>query len=214
MLYPLKREAIKLVFLFILIIFYLIIIFSKIRVEIINFKFSSQNKRHINKDYRIVIKLCVFNKVPILKIDITKTKLEKLKIKEKIKNFDFNTIQYKTKLDKNTFKSIKKSEINIKNINLNIELGTENASLTSILLPAISTFLSILLRNKVKKFENQIFIINPVYINQNLINIALSGIFEIKMRHIINIIYILNKKEGVEKYERTSNRRTYGYSYE
>ena len=57
---------------------------------------------------------------------------------------------------------------------------------------------------------------NPVYQNQNLVNLSVSGIFEVKLRHIINIIYILNRKEkkGVKKYERTSNRGSYDYSYE
>jgi len=203
-----------LVFLFILIGFLLLIIFSKIKIEVVNFKFSSEWKRHINKDYKIIIKLCVLDKIPIFKINITKTKLEKLRLKDKIKDIDFKVIQDNKKFDKKLFKSLKKSNIDIDYINLNVELGTENACLTSIIVPAISTFLAILLRKKIKQFEKQIFIIKPVYINQNLINITLSGIFEIKMIHIINIIYVLNKKEGVKKYGRTSNRRSYDYGYE
>lgn len=202
------------VFLFILIVFLLLIIFSKIRIEVINFKFSSQWKRHINKDYKVIIKLCILSKISILKINITKTKLEKLKIKEKIKDIDLKIIENRNKFDKDLIRAIKEINLDIDKINLNIELGTENASLTSIVVPAISTILAILLRQKIEKFENQIFIVKPIYINQNLINIVLSGIFEIKMIHIINIIYILNKKEGVKRYERTSNRRSYGYSYE
>ena len=202
------------VFLFILIVFLLLIIFSKIRIEVINFKFSSQWKRHINKDYKVIIKLCILSKISILKINITKTKLEKLKIKEKIKDIDLKIIENRNKFDKDLIRAIKEINLDIDKINLNIELGTENASLTSIVVPAISTILAILLRQKIEKFENQIFIVKPIYINQNLINIVLSGIFEIKMIHIINIIYILNKKEGVKRYERTSNRRSYGYGYE
>lgn len=202
------------VFLLILIVFLLLIIFSKIRIEVVNFKFSSEWKRHINKDYKVIIKLCILNKIPILKINITKTRLEKLKLKDKIKDIDFKVIQDNKKFDKKLVKAIKKSNIDIDYINLNVELGTENACLTSIIVPAISTFLAILFRKKVKQFEKQIFIIKPVYINQNLINIALSGIFEIKMIHIINIIYVLNRKEGVKKYGRTSNRRSYDYGYE
>lgn len=202
------------VFLLILIVFLLLIIFSKIRIEVVNFKFSSEWKRHINKDYKVIIKLCILNKIPILKINITKTRMEKLKLKDKIKDIDFKVIQDNKKFDKKLVKAIKKSNIDIDYINLNVELGTENACLTSIIVPAISTFLAILFRKKVKQFEKQIFIIKPVYINQNLINIALSGIFEIKMIHIINIIYVLNRKEGVKKYGRTSNRRSYDYGYE
>ena len=74
--------------------------------------------------------------------------------------------------------------------------------------------ISDLLKNKIKSYKTQKFNVKPVFINKNLLNIDFSGIFEIKMIHIINIIYILNKKEGVKKYERTSNRRSYAYSYE
>lgn len=202
------------VFIFVLILIIVLLVFSRIRIEVINFKFSSQTKRHINKDYKVIIKLCILKKIPILKVNITKTKLEKMKIKEKIKNIDFKIIQNKNKFDKNAIKAIKKSNININKINLDLEIGTENATLTSVIVPAISTILAILLSRKIENPKNQLFIIQPVYINQNLINIVFSGIFEMKMIHIINIIYILNRKKGVNKHERTSNRRSYDYSYE
>lgn len=202
------------VFIFVLILIIILLVFSRIRIEVINFKFSSQTQRHINKDYKVIIKLCILKKIPILKVNITKTKLEKMKIKEKIKNIDFKIIQNKNKFDKNAIKAIKKSNININKINLNLEIGTENATLTSVIVPTISTILAILLSRKIENPKNQLFIIQPVYINQNLINIVFSGIFEIKMIHIINIIYILNRKKGVNKHERTSNRRSYDYSYE
>lgn len=207
------------VFLFIciaIILLGIILFFSKIRIEIINFRFDSQLRRHINKDYKIIIKLKAFGLIPIFKINITKTKLEKMKLKEKIKNVDFKVLEDNHKLDKKILKAIKNLKLSIKNINLRLDIGTENATLTSIIVPAISTVIAIVLRKKVKKFENQIFMINPIYQNQNLVNLFVSGIFEIKMSHIINIIYILNKKEkkGVKEYERTSHRRSYGYGYE
>lgn len=207
------------VFLFVfitIIILAIILIFSKIKIQIINFKFNSQLQRHINKDYKIIIQLNAFSFIPIFRINITKTKLEKMKLKEKIRNIDFKVLEDNRKLDKKILKAIKKLNLSIKNINLYIDIGTENASLTSVIVPAISTVLAIILRKKVKNFEDQIFIINPIYQNQNLVNLSVSGIFEIKMSHIINIIYILNKKEkkGVKEYERTSHRRSYGYSYE
>ncbi len=207
------------VFIFILagiILIGIILSFSKIKIQIINFKFNSQSQRHVNKEYEILLKLCILGTIPILKIDITKTKLERMKIQEKIKNIDFKFLEKHPSFDKDILKELKKLDIAIKNINLHIDLGTENASLTSIIVPAVSTVIAIILRQKVKKFENQIFIINPVYQNQNLVNIYISGIFEIKMSHIINIIYNLSKKDkkGVKEYERASHRRSYDYSYE
>lgn len=193
-----------------------ILIFSKIRIQVVNFRFSSQTRRHINKDYKIIIKLYALGFIPILKINIMKAKLEKIKLKEKIKNINLSYLEKNPSFNKEIWKAIKKLNISIKNINLHVDLGTENASLTSVLVPVISTVIAIVLRKKVRNFENQIFMIQPIYQNQNLVNLYISGIFEIKMSHIINIIYMLNKKErkGVKEYERTSNRRPYDYSYE
>ena len=170
--------------------------------------------RQLNKDYKIAIRWYILSKIPIMKFNINKTKMEKIKIKEKIRNIDFKILEEQGKIDVKKLKTLKELKMKIKSVNLNLEIGTENAALTSILVPVISTVIAIVLRKKVRKYENQIFIINPAYLNQNLLNISLSGIFEIKINHIINMIYILNKKEGVNKYERTSNRRSYDYSYE
>lgn len=203
------------VFLFVFLVFILILlIFSKIQIQIDNLSFSSNRIRHINKDYQIIIKLLVFSKIPIFKYNITKTKLEKLRLKEKVRSMDFKILKNRNKFDKKMLKATKKINISIKKIKLYIELGTENASLTSIIIPIVSTVIANIFYKKVENYKNQNFTIKPIYINQNLINILIDGIFEIKMIHIINIIYILNKKEGVKKYERTSNRRSYDYSYE
>lgn len=205
------------VFLFILlavVIITVIFTFAKIQIQIVNLKFYSQKQRHINPDYKIIIRVLVLGKIPVFKINITKTKLEKLRLKERVKQIDWEILQNKNNFDKDLLKAIKILNLNIRKINLNIELGTENASLTSIIVPALSTVIAILLRKKIKNYEDQIFIIQPLYCNQNLINILLSGIFELKMNHIISMICVLNKKEGVKKYERTSNRRSYDYGYE
>ena len=205
------------VFLFILlavVIITVIFTFAKIQIQIVNLKFYSQKQRHINPDYKIIIRVLVLGKIPVFKINITKTKLEKLRLKERVKQIDWEVLKDKENFDKDLLKAIKILNLNIRKINLNIELGTENASLTSIIVPALSTVIAILLRKKIKNYEDQIFIIQPLYCNQNLINILLSGIFELKMNHIISMICVLNKKEGVKKYERTSNRRSYDYGYE
>ena len=172
--------------------------------------------KHTNDNYKIVMKLCIFGKIPILKVTMTKLKLDKLilKFKGKIKNIEIELLSNTNQINKNFIKAMKKVNLMIKKINLNIELGTENAGFTAIIIPLLSTLISIIFRKKVENYNRQFFRISPIYINQNLINIIVSGIFEIKMIHIINIIYVLSKKEGVKKNERTSNRRSYDYSYE
>ena len=231
------------VFLFIITISIILLVtlflFSKIKIEIRNLKYSSNlseqyiknidininknengndnkhKKINIDGNYIIVLKLCILGKIPVINIKITSEKIKKFKFKfkEKIKKIDIQKIEKDMSINK-LKEVLKENKFVINRINLNIEIGTENASLTAILIPIISMVISFLLKNKIKSYKIQKFNVKPVFINKNLLNIDFSGIFEIKMIHIINIIYILNKKEGVKKYERTSNRRSYAYSYE
>lgn len=202
------------VFLFIILIV-LIILFvtSKIRVEVEDFRFLSNMPKKQKTNYKLVAKLCVLSKIPIIKISLTKEKIVKLKNKGIFKNIGVKEIE-KDLNPENLPRIIKENKINLKKIRLKIEFGTENASLTAILVPIISTIISFVIRLKIKDYRNQVFNIKPLFINKNLVNIEFSGIFEMKMIHIINIIYILNKKKGEDKNERTSNRRSYAYSYE
>ena len=69
----LKKEANILVFLFIVfIIFTFIIITAKIEVEIINLVIDSQNKNYVNDRYKIILRLRIWGKLPIIKLTITK----------------------------------------------------------------------------------------------------------------------------------------------
>ena len=214
------------VFLFVfafIILITIILLFSKIKINVNKFNYLSINPKNKKTDYTIIIQLIILKKFSIFEIKFNKNNIMKIeKIKQKIKNkfetFDFTEIKKNKEVKKKILKIIKKLKIDIDKINLNIEIGTENAVLTSFIIPVVATLLTYILKNSIKnnviKSEENKFKIQPIYYNQNLLNILFSGIFEIKMIHIINIIYILRKKEGVKEYERTSNRRTYGYSYE
>lgn len=214
------------VFLFVfafIILITIILLFSKIKININKFNYLSINPKNRKTDYNIIIQLIILKKFPIFEIKFNKNNIMKIeKIKQKIKNkfetFDFIEIKKNKEVKKKILKIIKKLKIDIDKINLNIEIGTENAVLTSFIIPVVATLLTYILKNNIKnnviKSEENKFKIKPIYYNQNLLNILFSGIFEIEMIHIINIICILIKKEGVKEYERTSNRRTYGYSYE
>ena len=207
------------VFLFVLmviLIILLVLVFSKIQIQILDFEISSINKIQVSPKYGGELRWYVFNKIPILKIKLNKNTIRKFKLKEKFIDFDIKIWEERKKIDKDFFKIIKKLKFYIKQLNLKIDIGTENAALTSIIVPIISSVIALFLRNKIRTDEEQYFIIQPIYKNQNYLNVELSGIFEIKMNHIINIIYLLIRKDkkGEDKYERTSNRRSYDYSYE
>ena len=212
------------VLLFLGIIIIELLLLSSIKVTISNLKLSTEKYegRILNDDYTLTISLWGLRRFCIINIEITKEKLENIKLKEKLKTSLRNiatvdlikNIMENRKIDKKTLKKIKKHAPEIMYIKLLANIGTDDAILTSYIVAFISSLLGIGLREPISKFKKNKFIINPVYINKNLLNLELDCIFETKMIHIIYVIYILNKKRRVDKNGRTSNRRTYGYSYE
>ena len=206
-------------FLLVLVIIILMVITIRIKIKFKDFEFSSQNKEHLNKNYKVEVTIYTFNFIPILKLRITNKKINKAlsneKIKKAINEQKIKIIENRNDIDIETIKELKNIKIGINEINLNILLGTEDAAITAFIIPIISTFIAIFLGKKVSKCnDKQIFSIRPVYLSQNLINIKFSGIFQIKMMHIINTICTVNKKRKGDKNERTSNRKPYDYSYE
>ena len=198
----------------------LVILTSKLDIRIINLIIDSQSKKHINDRYEIIIKLKIFGNIPILKFTLNKSRLKKIKqsrkMNEKVKQLEKDIIQNKNKLDVQIIKGLKEFSKNIymEKLDLEIELGTENAFLTSMLVAIFSSILSIGFSKIRVREKNIVYEIKPVYKNENSIKIEISGIFQIKLIHIINTIYVLNKKGGRKNHERTSNRRSYDYSYE
>lgn len=204
------------VFLFILLTIIIVLIFSKIQVEIENFRLNlPKNKNKIlNDTFLFKIKLVIFGTLPIINLKINREKLKKLEnnLKDKKIKLDINKIG--KQITKENINDAKKLQMHIEKIKLKINFGTENTILTSFIVPIISTIWSIVLTKKRVKEEKQRLEINPIYNKENLVNIVFEGIFEIKMIHIIKVICAKIKKRRVEKYERTSNRRAYDYSYE
>lgn len=206
-------------FLFILLIIAIlinvIILLSKIQIQIKNVHFnSSKPKGKLDANYKIIIILYILKKIPILKINVTQSKLKKLKLKEKVRQAEIDIIQNKKKIDKEILYELRKIKVQIKYWNLELLLGTEDAKITALIVGYLSIFLGIYLNKKISKHENKKFSIQPVYLGQNILKLIFEGIFEIKTVNIINIIWNLKKKERRNGNERTSNRRTYDYSYE
>ena len=203
------------VFLFafgLVILLIVLIVFSTINIEIENFNYNTQSykiKCIIN------VKIKILKNIPIFKIKITDDKVRKMYQKFKYK-IDITDIERDKEINRKVKLFIRKLKIELKEMKLRIDIGTEDAVLTSFMVPILGMLISVFIKNNATDYEKQNFIIQPIYCNKNLLNILFSGIFEFKMIHIINIIYILIRKEGVKKNERTttSNRRTYGHSYE
>ena len=131
------------------------------------------------------------------KIDIEKLKKQKLVILNNLKEF--------TKLP-----------VDLQEFKLKLDIGTIDITLTTIINFLIVLIVSILLPQIIKKYDSEKYYyeIKPIYGDRNMVKLDFSCIFNIKIVHIIDITKLVLKKERVKKNERTSNRRSYDYSYE
>ena len=190
----------------------ILILLSTIKLNIKNISIKNiENgikKKEIDKDFDIYLELYLFGKIKAAKIKITDKILKKMHVKENVEDIekDVKTIKKVKSLE-----IIKMLKIKIEELNLNAEIGTEEILLTVFIVTILSSIIGIAFRNC--KHENVKYRIMPLYQFGNTINFNLNCIINVKMVHIIHIIYILLKK-GMIKNERTSNRRSYDYSYE
>ena len=76
-----KRRLKILVFLFVILILIILFITSKIRIEVEEFNFLSKMPKKQKTNYKLVAKVCILNKIPMIKINLTKEKMFKLKNK-------------------------------------------------------------------------------------------------------------------------------------
>lgn len=208
-------------FLFYVLLFVLIIVFlimsMKIKIKIQDIQYNShkhiqeniykeKEKTHFNSNYNFTIILYTLNIIPIFKIKITKKTLDKLnrkthikqKIEEKINEEELIKLEEKYNLKKDFMKIIKNIKISIEEIDLKIEIGTENAILTSFIVPTISTILAILIVNSKNNIENKKFKITPIYQNKNIVKVNVDGNIIVKFSNIVNTIYILNNNKKVK----------------
>ena len=209
-----------LIFLLIILIIFLCLVTIKIKLKIVNLEFNSLKGKgkYISENFLATITIYILEKIPIGKIRIDKAKLKKMQDSNKLNkmknDFSQKLIENENNFDKDFFIAVYNFPLGLYDTNLKLEIGTEGVMLTTFIIPFVSTIIALILK-KYAKNNHQKFKVNPIYKEKNILKLEFNGIFEIKMIHIINTICILKKKKGrVKKNVRTSNRRSYDYSYE
>lgn len=205
-----KREVVYMIlFLFclglvvFLCVLMLIVILSSVKIKIHQI-YNSETKR---KELLNKVSLYLLGKIKIFEINVKP---------KKVKNVSKNKKSKKVlKYIKKDLKVLKYLHIDIEKLKLELKIGTENVVVTSMIATAITSIISYILAKNIKHYkkENYEYKILPIY-NKNIIDIYIDCIINVKIVHIMYVIYILIKKRREEKYERTSNRRSYDYSYE
>ena len=190
-------------------IIYLLLL-SDIKIQINRLQIR-KNEVGAKVEILIGVGIYLFNRFKIIEFTIDNKKLKKLYQSGKL---DIKRLRDHQKFNKDSLKTIKKLKFNIEQFKLVGNIGTENAILTSFISVLIHSMIAILVIPKIKDKRNYYENVMPVYLNQNIVNLTLYCIINIKIVHIINIIYIYLKKESVKSHERTSHRRTYAYSHE
>lgn len=217
----------------------IIVIFnSSFKLSISKLKIDTENG---NIDYEIKFGLYFMKKIRIIGLKLNKDKQEKIKRRiQKLQNSKLIKKLSKTSIKKiplklekklereilfNNIKQLKLAKIIFKNLKIeilkfkmNLQIGLEDVIITSSLITIISVIVPIILRltNKyIKNINNYRYKILPIYGNKNVLKLDLDCIINLKLVHIINIIYIIVKmKRRSDKNERTSNRRSYDYCHE
>ena len=165
-------------FLFILVIFTILIIAihtSKIGIDIKNLIIDTDAEEKINEDGKIYVYLLLFNKIKLFRKNVRNIPMKDVKFETS----DFDIKIFKNKDIKiNYLELIQNINIDIKNIDLNVNIGTEDAGITAILVGILAGILGII----IKKPRYQIL---PIYANRNLLKINLNGIFTIYLMHYI-----------------------------
>ncbi len=165
-------------FLFILVIFTILIIAihtSKIGIDIKNLIIDTDAEEKINEDGKIYVYLLLFNKIKLFRKNVRNIPMKDVKFETS----DFDIKIFKNKDIKiNYLELIQNINIDIKNIDLNVKIGTEDAGVTAILVGIFAGILGII----IKKPKYQIL---PIYANRNLLKINLNGIFTIYLMHYI-----------------------------
>ena len=175
-----------------LIILTILIVFTTIQIHIENLrlKIPKINKRNINQDYKITIKLYILNKINFFKLDITKTKMEKIIIRKNINLLKKKIEKDKNNIDIKTLKNLNKLKLKLDQIKLQIYISLEDASLNAISVGAVAGVCGMVM-GKLKNeniLQKNYWKIIPLYQNKNSLEIKISSNIEVK---IIDIIYFL-----------------------
>ena len=165
---------------FILLILWIAIYTSRVGVEIQNLRIDTEQPKgqKINKDSKIFIYILILGKFKLFKKNVRNIDTGKIKFQNKDLDIEF----FKDRDIKVDYKDLlRKINIYFDQIDLNIQIGTEDAAITAILTGIISAGLGMILRKP--KYE-----VIPIYANKNLIKIKLDCIFSV---HLMQYIYKL-----------------------
>ena len=176
-------------FIFLTIVIILIIIIgiaihtSRIGIDIKNLIINTENPKgkKINEESKIYVYLLIFGKIKLFKKDVKKMKQPNLKLEKGKMDVDIKILK-NVELKINYKELLQNIDIDIKEIDLKAQIGTQDAALTAILVGIASTILGII----IKKPKYQVY---PIYSNKNVLKLKIECIISIYlMQYIYKLI--------------------------
>ena len=198
------------------------ILLASIKLQVNEFRYDSKDSLSPVYDIKVIFYLYGFVKFFALRVDnknvyidgirITKEKLQQSKpyqtLIAKLDQMDKIKFVQKGLKDPFRLKLIKNIRFQIQEWKSFIEIGTFDIMVTTFLVTALSVLFPIFIRQGIKEFkrsEHQYQIVAN-YSLTNMICFKIHCIINVKIAHIIHIIY-QTKRRSVSKNGRTSNRR-------
>ena len=205
------------IFLFLsLLVFLLLLSTLKIDVKKLYLDNTKKIGENMEREILVYIGLYLFGKVKLFRIRIDNKRLEKFDVAEKLQKLDIQQVKQKIVLNKQTLEMIKKLQIKLEQLELEAHLGTLDMTLTIILNFILIMAISMILPRIIRQYDSHKYRyeVRPIYQNENMVKLDFRCIIHVKMVHIMDILQLVLKKGRVKKDGRTSNRRSYDYSYE
>lgn len=215
-----KKEVIMVLVFILLTIFILLtvvatlFISSTINLQVQNLT-ASNIRTSENKNAKIIVSFKAFDKLKWLSICFDEKKIKKMQQKMNQRKMNLKKLQQNFEWE--DLKELKHLKVKLEKLNFNLKFGTASAITTAYSIAFFATLIAILLPfvSKKNRKKNYTYDLHPLYRNQISYDFFLDCIVQVKMVHIINSIIAITKKKKrrSEKHERTSNRRSYGYSH-
>ena len=143
------------VILVIFIISIILTLFTSIEIEIKNLNYTgNKNKQErINKNYKIIIKLYLFEKIKYLNISIEENQFKKEKILNHLNKLEQKMMSAKNNVDIKILDILKNAKLQIISLDLQLDISLEDAAQNAISIGIISTIIPIVFRKYIEKRE-------------------------------------------------------------
>lgn len=155
---------------------------SRIGIEVENLIINTEKPKgeKINEQSKIYVYLLIFGKIKLFKKDVKKMKKPNFKLENK----DIDIKILKNKELKINYKGLLQNiDVDVKKIDLQAQIATQDAALTAILVGVISSVLGVILRKP--KYQ-----VIPVYSNKNSLKIELECIISVYlMQYIYKLVF-------------------------